>query len=118
MPNTFGPCARHLVVASGESSIDDLIAACDHGLYVTRFWYVRDVHPLRTVITGMTRDGTFLIENGRLGRPVRDLRFTQSIVDALSDVRGVGRERSIELDESERALLVPALALGSFTFTS
>jgi predicted Zn-dependent protease len=70
------------------------------------------------VITGMTRDGTFLIENGRLGRPVRDLRFTQSIVDALSDVRGAGRERSIELDESERALLVPALGLGSFAFTS
>jgi predicted Zn-dependent protease len=118
MPNTFGPWARHLVVASGESGLDDLIAACDRGLYVTRLWYVRDVHPLRAVITGMTRDGTFLIENGRLGRPVRDLRFTQSIVDALSDVRGVGRERSIELDESERALLVPALALGSFTFTS
>ena len=118
MPNTFGPWARHLVVTAGGSSLDDLIAACDHGLYVTRLWYVRDVHPLRTVITGMTRDGTFLIENGRLGRPVRDLRFTQSIVDALSDVRGAGRERSIELDESERALLVPALGLGSFTFTS
>ena len=95
MPNTFGPWARHLVVAAGESSLDDLIAACDHGLYVTRLWYVRDVNPLRTVITGMTRDGTFLIENGRLGRPVRDLRFTQSIVDALSDVRGsAGRDRS------------------------
>jgi PmbA protein len=118
MPNTLGPWARHLVVAAGESSLDDLIAACDTGLYITRLWYVRDVHPLRTVITGMTRDGTFLIEKGRLGRPVRDLRFTQSIVDALADVRGAGRERSIQLDESERALLVPTLGLGRFTFTS
>ncbi len=118
MPNTSGPWARHLVVAAGESSLEELIAGCDHGLYVTRLWYVRDVHPLRTVITGMTRDGTFLIEHGRLGRPVRDLRFTQSIVDALADVRGAGRDRAIELDEGERALLVPALCIGSFAFTS
>jgi predicted Zn-dependent protease len=79
---------------------------------------VRDVHPLRTVITGMTREGTFLIEKGRLGRPVRDLRFTQSIVDALADVRGIGRERSIEVDESGRPILVPALHLGRFAFSS
>ena len=118
MPNTCGPWARHLVVDAGESSLDDLIAAGDGGLYVTRLWYVRDVHPLRTLITGMTRDGTFLIENGRRGRPVRDLRFTQSIVDALAGVRGVGRERSIQLDESERALLVPALCVSRFAFTS
>ncbi len=118
MPNTFGPWARHLVVSAGESSLDELIAGCGRGLYVTRFWYVRDVHPLRAVITGMTRDGTFLIEDGRLGRPVRDLRFTQSIVDALADVQGVGRERSIELDEGERAMLVPALSIRRFAFTS
>ena len=118
MPNTMGPWARHLVVGAGRSTLDELIAECGRGLFVTRLWYVRDVHPLRTVITGMTRDGTFLIEDGRLARPVRDLRFTQGIVDALADVRGVGRERSIQLDESERALLVPALSLGHFAFTS
>jgi PmbA protein len=118
MPNTFGPWARHLTVAPGDRSLDDLIADCDGGLYITRLWYVRDVHPLKTIITGMTRDGTFRIEDGRLGRPVRDLRFTQSIVDALDDVRGVGRERAVRLDEAERAMLVPALCLGGFTFTS
>jgi len=118
MPNTFGPWARHLVVSAGDQELDQLIAGCDGGLYVTRLWYVRDVHPLQTVITGMTREGTFLIEGGRLGRPVRDLRFTQSVVEALADVRGVSRQRSIELDEGERALLVPAVALGHFTFTS
>jgi PmbA protein len=118
MPNTHGPWARHLVMAPGERSSKELIADCDDGLYVTRLWYVRDVHPLRTIITGMTRDGTFRIEGGRLGRPVRDLRFTQSIVDALAQVRGVGRERRIELDESGRPLLVPAICVGAFTFTS
>lgn len=118
MPNTYGPWARHLVMAAGDRDLEELIADCDGGLYVTRLWYVRDVHPLRTMITGMTRDGTFLIEDGRIGRPVRDLRFTQSIVEALADVRGVGRQRRIELDESERALLVPAVGMGRFRFTS
>jgi PmbA protein len=118
MPNPWGPQARHLSMSAGDQSLDDLLAACDGGLYVTRLWYVRDVHPLATLVTGMTRDGTFLIERGRLGRPVRDLRFTQGIVAALADVRGVGRHRRVELDEGERPLLVPHLALGAFTFTS
>ncbi|HXZ99227.1 MAG TPA: TldD/PmbA family protein [Candidatus Binatia bacterium] len=118
MPNTYGPWARHLVVSPGDRSLEDLLVDCGTGLYVTRLWYVRDVHPLHTIITGMTRDGTFLIDQGRLGRPVRDLRFTQSIVEALAEIRGVGRDRSIELDEGERALLVPAVCLGHFAFTS
>jgi predicted Zn-dependent protease len=118
MPNTFGPWARHLIVGAGDRSGESLVADCERGLYVTRFWYVRDVHPLRTVITGMTREGTFLIEKGRLVRPVGDLRFTQSIVDALSDVRGIGRERSIEIDEGGRAILAPAMHLGHFAFSS
>ncbi len=79
---------------------------------------MRDVHPLRTIITGMTRDGTFLIEKGVMGTPVSDMRFTQSIVDALADVRGVSRERLLELEEGESGVLSPWLHLGSFTFTS
>ena len=65
MPNTFGPWARHLVMAAGDRDMEELTADCDRGLYVTRLLYVRDVHPLRTIITGMTRDGTFLIEGGQ-----------------------------------------------------
>jgi PmbA protein len=118
MPNTYGPWARHLVVAPGEDDLDSLIAGCDGGLFVTRLWYVRDVHPLRTIITGMTREGTFRIEKGKLGHPVKDLRFTQSIVEALDHVRGVGRSRSLQVEESERAVLAPALLLGRFTFSS
>jgi len=117
-PNTYGPYARHLVMEAGDASRDELIASVRRGLLVTRLWYVRDVHPLRTIITGMTREGTFLIENGRIGRPVRDLRFTQSIVDALDDVRGVSRERGLALGEDESAVLTPWLHLGHFAFTS
>ena len=78
---------------------------------------MRPVHPLKTTITGMTRDGTFLIEDGRIMRPVRDLRFTQSIVDALADVRSIGSER-IASRGYFGATLAPWLHLGGFTFSS
>jgi predicted Zn-dependent protease len=118
MPNTEGPIASHLYVAPGDATVDELIGGVDNGLYVTRFWYVRDVHSLRTVITGMTREGTFRIEKGRLTTPVKDMRFTQSIVDALAGVSGVTRTRSLELGEDGGAVLAPAMRLDRFTFTS
>ena len=118
MPNSWGPYARHLVMAGGDRSLEDLIGGVRRGLLVTRFWYVRDVHPLKTIITGMTREGTFLIENGRIVHPVRDLRFTQSIVGALAGVRGIGRDRVLVHAEDEGGVLAPALHLGGFSFTS
>jgi predicted Zn-dependent protease len=68
-------------------------------------------------MTGMTRDGTFLIENGEIARPVKDLRFTQSYVDALANVEAVGGESKLVLNEVGFATRVPALKLGSFNFT-
>jgi predicted Zn-dependent protease len=118
MPNTEGPLPLHVVMDGGDRGRDELIGGVRRGLYVTRFWYVRDVHLLRTVITGMTREGTFLIEDGRIGTPVRDLRFTQSIVGALADVRGISRERSLEVPDEGSATLAPWLHLGHFHFSS
>ncbi len=117
-PNTWGPLPAHLTMAPGGAGLDELVAATGRGLYVNRFWYVRDVHPLRTIITGMTREGTFLIEDGRIGRPVRDLRFTESILDALATVEGVGSDRRLEIGEWGTSVLAPALHVGRFTFTS
>jgi PmbA protein len=116
-PNADGPLPRYLCLAQGEGDPEAMIAACDRGLLVTRFWYVRPVHPLATIITGMTRDGTFLIANGRVVRPVRDLRFTQSIVSALSDVRSIGAHR-LATRGYFGATLAPWLHLGAFSFTS
>jgi PmbA protein len=117
-PNTWGPMAAHLTMDAGDATLDELLEPIESGIYVTRLWYVRAVHPLRTIITGMTREGTFRIVKGKLGNAVRDLRFTQSIVDALGDVRGVSRERRLELGEDESGILSPWLHLGSFSFTS
>jgi predicted Zn-dependent protease len=117
-PNTWGPLPRHVAMDSGDTPWTEMVRSVSRGLYITRFWYVRDVHPLRTVITGMTREGTFLIENGSITHPVKDLRFTQSIVEALAAVLQVSRERRLELGEGESGVLSPWLHLGRFSFTS
>ncbi len=116
-PNSEGPLPRHLCLAAGDSGTEAMIGSCEKGLLVTRFWYVRPVHPLQTIITGMTRDGTFLVENGRVVHPVRDLRFTQSIVDALGDVRSIGTQRTA-CRGYFGSVLAPWLHLGHFTFSS
>jgi predicted Zn-dependent protease len=102
----------------GSVDAADLIRGVRSGIYITRLWYVRDVHPLRTLITGMTREGTFLIDAGKLSRPVRDLRFTQSMVQALADVRQISRDTHLELGEDGTAVSAPWLHVGRFTFTS
>ncbi len=97
-----------------------MVAAVAHGLYVTRLWMRARCAPLRTIITGMTREGTFLIENGKIGGTrCATCVFTQSIVEALADVRGVSRERRLALSSEEAgAVLTPWLHLGHFAFTS
>ncbi len=114
---TGPPIASNLFMAPGDKSVDDLIASTERGLYITRFFYTRLSHNRGCVMTGMTRDGTVLIENGELRHPVKDLRFTQSYVDALNGVEGVGREAKLVLNEVGFATRVPALKLASFSFT-
>lgn len=120
-PNTFGPFPTNLFMASGDTSRLELAQGVERGLWIARFWYTRPVHPRQTIVTGMTRDGTFLIEHGRVTRPVRALRFTQSYVDALNRVEAISRETRLvpgELSGGSLAYRVPALRIGQFTFTS
>jgi PmbA protein len=117
-PNPYGPMPAHVVMEGGEAALDDLVGDCEHGLYVTRFHYTNVVHPLRTTLTGMTRDGTFLIEDGRIAGGVHNLRFTQSSLDALSAVEDVGRDVQVSTDTFFGAAAAPALRLSRFTFTS
>jgi PmbA protein len=112
-PNTMGPLPINLFLAPGNRSEDEMIASMERGLLVTRFHYTNIVHEKQTIITGMTRDGTFLIEDGKIARPIQNLRFTQSIAEALSNVEMIGRECMM----SEHAY-VPAVRIGKFAFTS
>ncbi len=115
-PNTMGPMPWNMVMAAGDSSRDDMLKTIERGLWVTRFHYVNIVHPLKTILTGMTRDGTFLIERGEITRPVKNLRFTQSAIGALASTRLVGRERLLYSEEFGGSL-VPALVTEGFRFT-
>jgi len=116
--NTIGPLPLHMFMAPGDASRDDMVRGTKRGLWVSRFWYTRTVHPLNVVVTGMTRDGTFLIEDGRIVGPVRSLRFTQGYVDALNHVDLVGRDAMLVLgDLGGGVRSVPALKIAKWTFT-
>ena len=117
-PNTEGPFAVNLFMQPGTTAKAELVSDIKRGIWVTRFWYVRIVHPKASIITGMTREGTFLIENGRITRPVKDLRFTQSILAALDGTVALSRTTKLQIGEYLGATRVPALRLKAFTFTS
>jgi len=112
-----GPLAQNLLMATGKSSVDEMIQETEFGLYITRFFYTRPVHPRDCVVTGMTRDGVFLIENGQLTKPVKDLRFTQSYLEAMADISAIGRERKTLIGELGGSVCVPAVKIDSFNFT-
>jgi PmbA protein len=117
-PNTFGPFPLNTFFAPGDATIEEMIASTDLGLYVTRFHYTRPAEPTKVVITGMTRDGTFLIKDGEIAHPVRNLRFTQSYLEALNHVDMIGKEPRLLLGMGDIARdSVPALKLSKFMFT-
>jgi PmbA protein len=112
------PLATNLFMASGETSTEDMIRETQRGLYITRFWYTRLVHPRSCVVTGMTRDGVFMIENGELTFPVKNLRFTQPYVQALAEVESIGNETRLLVSEyGNITVRVPAVKIKRFNFT-
>jgi predicted Zn-dependent protease len=117
-PNPEGPLPLNLFLGTGDATLDEMIASTERGLRVTRFHYSNVVHPIETTITGMTRDGTWLVENGRIAHPVKNLRFTQSILEALSNVEMVGRDSQIVSEFFFAASRVPALKIAGFAFSS
>ncbi len=116
-PNLLGPMPLNVFMAPGTTPRDQLIAGVERGVWVTRFHYINPVHPKKAILTGMTKDGTFLIEHGRLTRPLMNFRFTQAIPEAFSDVRATSDSTTLLPGEFVGAYRVPALHLGSFNFT-
>jgi PmbA protein len=115
-PNAYGPFPLNMAMAGGSATREDLVAGLDRGLLVTRFHYTNPVHPKLAIVTGMTRDGTFLVEGGRIVGPVRNLRFTQSYLEALAGTSAVSKERRT-LRGDFGGVLVPAIRVDCWTFT-
>lgn len=117
-PNPAGPVALNpLLRSGGDGRIDDLVGGLERGLLVTRFHYTNVVEPMNTVLTGMTRDGTFLVEDGRVTAAVRNLRFTQSILGALAEVDAISSETGYASELFFGGSRCPALRLPAFSFT-
>jgi PmbA protein len=116
-PNPHGAFPLNLFLVPGDAAVEDMVRDTERGLLVTRFHYSNVVHPKEAIITGMTRDGTWLIEDGEVKHPVKNFRFTQSIIEALRDVEAVGRDAELASEFFFSASSVPALRISSFHFT-
>ena len=112
------PNPGNIIMAGGTASLDDLIKSTERGILVSRLWYIRLVDPQTLLLTGLTRDGTFYIENGQVKFPIKNMRFNESPIIMLNNVEALGKpERSISV-ESYRSYLIPPMKIRDFTFTS
>ena len=116
-PIASGPLPLNMFMEGGSATPGELLSGVKRGLWVTRFWYTRPVEPLQATVTGMTRDGTFLVENGALAGPVKNLRFTQAYLEALNAVDGITRDTQL-IHEGGMTFRVPTIKVRKWTFVS
>ena len=122
-PNTEGPIPINLFMQGGESSLEEMVRSVRKGIYVTRFHYTNVVEPMKAVLTGMTRDGTFLIEEGEIKRPIKNLRFTESVLRALSRVSAISKDRrtcsegTVYSRRFITGVVAPAIKVDGFNFS-
>lgn len=106
------PFPSNFIMGGGEDSLEDLIKSTKKGILVTRLWYIRSVDPQTLLYTGLTRDGTFYIENGKIKYPVKNFRFNESPIIMLNNLETLGQQ--VRVDGS----LIPYMKVRDFTFTS
>jgi len=112
------PGPGNIIMEGGTATIDDMIKSTEKGILVSRLWYIRMVDPQTLLLTGLTRDGLFYIENGQIKFPIKNFRFNESPVIMLNNVEALGKpERSISV-ESYRSYLIPPMKIKEFTFSS
>ncbi len=102
----------NVIMEGGDTTLSEMIASMERGILVTRFWYLGWVDPMKCLLTGMTRDGLFLIENGKIARPIKHLRFNESVPDVLNRVEAMSPPERVGRS------LVPTLKIKDFNFTS
>lgn len=118
LPNEMGEMPQNIVFGAPENpqSVEQMIASTEHGILVTRLWYIREVDPYEKIVTGMTRDGTFLIENGKVRGGLRNFRFNQSLIAMLSKIEAMSVPVRACGEESFD-MVVPAMKVKEFNFT-
>jgi predicted Zn-dependent protease len=116
LPNEYGEAPMNLVVEGGKTSVEQMIAGTDRGLLVTRLWYIREVDPYEKIMTGMTRDGLFRVEKGKVTQSVRNFRFNQSILQMLQNVESLGPSHRSTAEESFE-MVVPPMKIKDFHFS-
>jgi PmbA protein len=116
LPNEMGEAPVNLVFSGGNSSVDEMVRSAERGILVTRVWYIRDVDPYEKVLTGMTRDGTFLVRDGKLAGGIRNFRFNQGVLEMLSNVEMMGPSVRAAGEESFE-MVVPAMKVRNFHFS-
>ncbi len=117
LPNEYGEAPVNLVMEGDKTSVEEMVRSTSRGLLITRLWYIREVDPFKKILTGMTRDGTFWVENGELRYGVKNLRFNQSIIEMLSQVEMMSPPERTSGEESFE-MVVPAMKVREFNFTS
>lgn len=116
LPNEWGEAPMNLVWCGGSTSLQEMIASTEFGILVTRVWYIREVDPYEKIMTGMTRDGTFQIDRGRIAGGIRNFRFNQSLIEMLNNVEALGPAVRAAGEESFE-MVVPAMKVRNFHFT-
>ena len=120
MPNEIGEAPLNIVFAAPEpgqpQTVEQMIASTERGILVTRLWYIREVDPYEKILTGMTRDGTFLVEDGKVQGGIRNFRFNESLIHMLQNVEAMGEPVRASGEES-MDMVVPAMKVRDFNFT-
>ncbi len=116
LPNEIGEIPMNIVFGGGSKSLADMIAGTERGVLVTRLWYIREVDPYEKILTGMTRDGTFYVENGKVKHGIRNFRFNESLVHMLANVEEMGEPVRASGEESFD-MVVPPMKVREFNFT-
>lgn len=112
------PYPNNMIVAGGTATLEEMIASTKQGILVTKLWYIREVDPQTLLLTGLTRDGTFYIENGKIKHPVKNFRFNESPVIMLNNLETLGKPERVVSTESEQNYMMPPMKIREFTFSS
>ena len=120
LPNEIGEAPMNVVFAPPEKgsakTVDEMVASTERGVWVTRLWYIREVDPYEKILTGMTRDGTFYVENGKVQYGIRNFRFNQSVLEMLRNVEMMGPAVRATGEEAFE-MVVPAMKVRDFQFS-